>query len=323
MNPSLVQLGVKFCDGTHFIVALDKQRRVGAFERPAGRASNFLKASCIVGKQGELNAFRTQRHGVECKQVDALPGKIIQYGVGLIGLAAYRCVEVLNLPNCCSHPEPPQKKQVRLPKQEHQTSRSGHCSPACGPCSTLNSTCIHHPDKQKVLVFAVPRVEDGLALAHARMMPTPTEVPMSRVSDILAKKGSQVYTISADASVHEALTEMARHNTGALVVVSGSEVVGIFTERDHARRVALAELDLRLTPLHSVLTPQVVCVAREASVQEAMSLMTQQRIRHLPVVDDHGMCGVVSIGDLVKSLVEEQEVEIRYLTAYIRGELAL
>jgi CBS domain-containing protein len=143
------------------------------------------------------------------------------------------------------------------------------------------------------------------------------------VCDILARKGSQVHTIPANATVHEALVEMERHNTGALVVVTGQHVQGIFTERDHARRVALAGLDARLTPVAQVLTPQVVCVSRDAGVQEAMSLMTQQRIRHLPVVDDSGMCGVISIGDLVKSLVQEQEVEIRYLTAYISGELAL
>lgn len=146
---------------------------------------------------------------------------------------------------------------------------------------------------------------------------------MSRISDILARKGSQVFTIPEDASVIAALAEMERHNTGSLVVVRGSDVAGIFTERDLARRVALAGRDVEQTRVRDVMTVQVICIESGASVHDAMTLMTQERIRHLPVVAPGGMCGVVSIGDLVQSLAAEQEVEIRYLTAYIRGELSV
>lgn len=146
---------------------------------------------------------------------------------------------------------------------------------------------------------------------------------MSRISDILARKGSQVFTIPEGATVIAALAEMERHNTGSLVVVRGSEVAGIFTERDLARRVALGGRDVERTLVREVMTAQVICIESGATVHEAMTLMSQERIRHLPVVSPGGMCGVVSIGDLVQSLAAEQAVEIRYLTAYIRGELAV
>ncbi len=146
---------------------------------------------------------------------------------------------------------------------------------------------------------------------------------MHRISDILARKGSQVYRIGIEESVLAAVAEMARHETGSLVVESGGEIAGIFTERDLARRVTLQGRDPATTRVGEVMTPQVLCIAPETRLSDAMALMTQQRVRHLPVVQDGAVRGVVSIGDLVKCVASEQEMELRYLAAYIRGEYAV
>ena len=124
-------------------------------------------------------------------------------------------------------------------------------------------------------------------------------------------------------SVLTAVEQMARHQTGSLVVQEGSEIVGIFTERDLALRVVLPQRDTRATLVRDVMTPQVFCVRPEMRLSDAMALMTQQRVRHLPVVEAGAVCGVISIGDLVKCVASEQEMELRYLAAYIRGEYAV
>lgn len=146
---------------------------------------------------------------------------------------------------------------------------------------------------------------------------------MHRISDVLDRKGRQVYRIDSEDSVLTAVEQMARHQTGSLVVQDGTEIVGIFTERDLAMRVVLPQRDTRATLVGDVMTPQVFCVRPEMSLSDAMALMTQQRVRHLPVVDAGAVCGVVSIGDLVKCVASDQEMELRYLAAYIRGEYAV
>lgn len=146
---------------------------------------------------------------------------------------------------------------------------------------------------------------------------------MHRISDVLDRKGRQVYRIDSEDSVLTAVEQMARHQTGSLVVQEGSEIVGIFTERDLAMRVVLPQRDTRATLVGEVMTPQVFCVAPEMRLSDAMALMTQQRVRHLPVVESGAVCGVVSIGDLVKCVASDQEMELRYLAAYIRGEYAV
>jgi CBS domain-containing protein len=143
---------------------------------------------------------------------------------------------------------------------------------------------------------------------------------MGRVSDILARKGRNVHAIQKDAAVFEALEQMVRHNVGSLIVLDGEAIAGIFTERDFLRRVALEQLDPKRTAVREVMTARLMCLDPERSVQECMAIMTQERIRHLPVLDGRKLAGMVSIGDLVKHLSDEREVEVRYLTDYITGK---
>lgn len=143
---------------------------------------------------------------------------------------------------------------------------------------------------------------------------------MPRVTEILVGKPGPVLTISADASVYDAIERMVEHNVGSLVVLDGETVAGIFTERDHLRRVTLPERSPRLTPIREVMTERILCVDCETSIADCMGIMTQQRIRHLPVMRGDQLAGVISIGDLVKFVADSREVEVRHLTEYIMGE---
>lgn len=145
---------------------------------------------------------------------------------------------------------------------------------------------------------------------------------MARVTDVLADRAGAVLTVNADASVLEAIQRMVEHNVGSLVVFEEGRVAGIFTERDVLRRVAMHEHPMRLTAVRSVMTKDPVTVELESSVQECMMLMTQRRIRHLPVLQAGALVGVISIGDLVKHMAEERAHEVRQLTQYITGQLA-
>ena len=127
---------------------------------------------------------------------------------------------------------------------------------------------------------------------------------MTQVSDILTEKGREVLKIDADAFVLEAVERMVKENVGSLLVTEGDDVAGIITERDYLRRVAVEG--------RSVVTPQT-------SIDECMALMTNKRIRHLPVVDDGELAGIVSIGDVVKFQSRNQDYEIQFLHDYIAG----
>jgi CBS domain-containing protein len=142
---------------------------------------------------------------------------------------------------------------------------------------------------------------------------------MSRVADILASKGAHVHGIAGDASVHDAIEKMVEYNVGALIVRERDGIAGIFTERDHLRRVTLGGRDPRRTPVREVMTPRIICVEPHTLVADCMNLMTRERIRHLPVVAGREVVGLVSIGDLVKHVASERELEVRYLTEYITG----
>jgi CBS domain-containing protein len=144
---------------------------------------------------------------------------------------------------------------------------------------------------------------------------------MSRISEILAVKGSQVHSVAPQTSVHEAVALMVQHNIGSLLVLDGDETTGIFTERDHLRRVTLPNRDPKTTPVGEVMTDRVIYVDPERTVEECMGIMTQQRIRHLPVIRDNHVIGMISIGDLVRHVSNEREVEIHHLTKYITGSL--
>lgn len=142
---------------------------------------------------------------------------------------------------------------------------------------------------------------------------------MGHVSDILGAKGAQIHAIAADATVYEAIERMVQCNVGSLIVKDEEEIIGIFTERDYLRRVTLEDRAPRTTQVRDVMTPRLICTEPRATIDECMAIMTQERIRHLPVADQGQVVGMISIGDLVKRLSREQEVEIRYLTEYIRG----
>ena len=143
---------------------------------------------------------------------------------------------------------------------------------------------------------------------------------MGRVADILALKGSRVHTVSKEATVFEALEEMVRHNAGSLLVMDGEAIAGIFTERDFLRRVALEQRDPRITRVREVMTEKLLCLDPERSIEECMAVMTRERIRHLPILDNGKLAGLLSIGDLVKHVSDEREVEVRHLVNYVTGK---
>lgn len=137
------------------------------------------------------------------------------------------------------------------------------------------------------------------------------------VAHILERKGQEIWSVSTASTVFDALSAMADKNIGALVVVDDGEVVGIVSERDYARKVILEGKESRDTPVGAIMTPDPVTVTRDASVQSCMELMTDNRFRHLPVMDGDELVGVVSIGDVVRAVIEEQTFLIDQLEGYI------
>ena len=143
---------------------------------------------------------------------------------------------------------------------------------------------------------------------------------MKTVAEILLAKGvAVVHSIPPSASVYEAVALMAEKNVGALLVMEGEKIVGMVTERDYARKVVLMSRSSRDTPLRDVMTPAVIYVRPDQTTEDCMALMTQSRIRHLPVIDGGKLVGLISIGDLVKSIMSEQTFIIEQLQSYIAG----
>ena len=140
---------------------------------------------------------------------------------------------------------------------------------------------------------------------------------MNRVKEILGEKGHDVLRIEGDASVFEAVKQMVEAGVGSLLVKEGSEVAGIFTERDYLRRMTLEGRDDKDTAVRDVMSSPLVVVTPQNTIDECMAMMTDRRIRHLPVVDGGDVVGVVSIGDIVKFKSKQQSFEIKYLTDYI------
>ena len=140
---------------------------------------------------------------------------------------------------------------------------------------------------------------------------------MSALSEILEEKGSEVYEIGADATVFEAVARMVELNVGSLLVTEGGDVAGIVTERDYLRRVTLEGRTDRETEVREIMSTPLVVVTPETTVDECMALMTDRRIRHVPVAEDGRVVGMISIGDLVKFKSRQQTFEIQYLTNYI------
>lgn len=141
---------------------------------------------------------------------------------------------------------------------------------------------------------------------------------MSTVRDVLSSKGTVVHTISMDSTVYEALVRMAQHHVGALVVVERGAVVGVISERDYARKVILRGQSSRELVVAQIMTRRVATVTPDTTIQQCMELMTDRRVRHLPVVTDGMLIGVISIGDVVKALLKEKDQVIEQLEEYIR-----
>lgn len=142
---------------------------------------------------------------------------------------------------------------------------------------------------------------------------------MKTVANILAVKGSEVFRVAPGASVYEALQILAEKNAGALVVTEGSKLVGIISERDYARKVALVDRTSRDTLVSEIMSSDVKTVAPTASIEECMELMTERHIRHLPVLEGNELVGVVSIGDVVKAVIADLVAMVEQLDSYIRG----
>jgi len=146
---------------------------------------------------------------------------------------------------------------------------------------------------------------------------------MTSVAQILKSKPNQsVYTITASESVYDAIKLMAEKQIGALVVTDGDSIAGIITERDYARKVVLMDRSSKATPVRGIMTQAVRFVRPDQSSDECMALMTTHRMRHLPVLDQERLVGMISIGDLVENIIEEQEFTIKQLEHYITGEHA-
>ena len=142
---------------------------------------------------------------------------------------------------------------------------------------------------------------------------------MANVAKILSEKSSDVIRITGDATVFEAVKTMVDANVGAILVTGDdpSDIEGIFTERDYLRRIAVEGRTSRDTILREVMTSPVIVVSPETTIEEAMALMTDRRIRHAPVLDGDRLVGIVSIGDLVRQQSLEHSFQVRYLTEYI------
>lgn len=145
---------------------------------------------------------------------------------------------------------------------------------------------------------------------------------MAQVRHLLSRKGSQVFSINPQAMVLDAARIMNEHQIGSLVIVERGRVAGIFTERDVLQRVVGARLDPGRTPVALVMTRQVICCRPQTPLEEVRGVFKSQRIRHMPVVDDHGrLCGLISIGDLNAWQLDGQAQEIHYLHEYIFGRV--
>jgi len=142
---------------------------------------------------------------------------------------------------------------------------------------------------------------------------------MTNVKEILEGKGNDLWTTSSDTTVFEALRTMAEKNVGALLVMEAGNAVGVFSERDYARKVVLKNISSLTTPVRDVMASPVYCVKPETTADECMVLMTEKKIRHLPVISGGKLVGIVSIGDVVKYLIDEHKVTIERLQDYIMG----
>jgi len=137
--------------------------------------------------------------------------------------------------------------------------------------------------------------------------------------DLLKTKGPDLWTVSPDSSVYEALQLLSDKNIGALLVLDSGRLAGIFSERDYARKIVLKGKFSKNTKVSEVMTEKVITVTPEKNIERCMELMTRERIRHLPVIQDSRVVGVISIGDIVKAIISDQNSTIGLLNDYITG----
>lgn len=142
---------------------------------------------------------------------------------------------------------------------------------------------------------------------------------MITISQLLRKKGPEVWAVRLDESVYDAMRLMAEKEVGALMVMEEANLVGVISERDYARQVILKGRASRDTPVRDIMSDRVVYVTPGQTIEECLALMTDKRIRHLPVLEDEVVVGIVSIGDLVKEVIAEQQFTIAQLERYISG----
>ena len=142
---------------------------------------------------------------------------------------------------------------------------------------------------------------------------------MSKVKEVLDKKGYTYFCLHPDNTVYEALQTMADKNIGAVMVVEGNKLVGMFTERDYARKIVLHGLASRNSKIGDFMTRELFSVHSETSINECMAIMSNKHIRHLPVVDNDKIVGLISIGDVVNSVIQQQNIIINDLESYIYG----
>ena len=140
---------------------------------------------------------------------------------------------------------------------------------------------------------------------------------MHSIRDVLGEKGTTVLSIGPDETVYEAIRQMAEHGIGALLVVENGTPIGLLSERDYSRKVILRGLRSRETPVRAIMSSPLLTISPDASVQHGLEMMTEKYIRHIPVMDRSGVLGMVSIGDLVKAVIRDQESLIEQLESYI------
>lgn len=142
---------------------------------------------------------------------------------------------------------------------------------------------------------------------------------MTTLRSILVSKGNEIWSIAPDKFVFDALKVMAEKNVGALLVIDGNNLVGIFSERDYARKVALKGESSHKIAVRDIMTSEVLSAHPEQSIEECMALMTNNHIRHLPVIEKNILVGLISIGDVVKAIISQHEDTIKHLENYITG----
>jgi CBS domain-containing protein len=142
---------------------------------------------------------------------------------------------------------------------------------------------------------------------------------MKTARQLLGIKGNAILSVAPSSNVHDALLSMEKHHVGALLVIDAGKLVGIFSERDYARSVALKDKHPKNTLVSDIMSSQVISVSPEQTTEECMSLMSNKRIRHLPVIENQQVIGVLSIGDLVKETITYQQLLIKQLESYIQS----